>query len=113
MGLGRTARAEGNRSMLHWLAPLPRGKDLLPQEVYCPLIWGLLWLMCFFGTADVSCCSGGHRISGSSQKRRPGFSLKINDNFHLSQADSITTGWKMVVWQYEPNALALTSSPEL
>lgn len=50
-------------------APLARGRDLLSQEVYCPLIWGLCWLLCFFGTADVSCCSGGHRISRSSQKR--------------------------------------------
>lgn len=55
--------------------------------------------------------SGGHFRKGV--ERGLVFSLKLNDNFHLSQADSITTGWKMVVWQYEPYAPALASSPEL
>lgn len=39
--------------------------------------------------------SGGHLSKGV--ERGLAFSLKLNDNFHLSQADSITTGWKMVV----------------
>lgn len=46
-----------------------RGKGLLYQEVYWPFIWGVRLFMCFFWTADVSCCSVCQRTSRSSQRR--------------------------------------------
>lgn len=39
--------------------------------------------------------SAGHLRKGV--ERGLVFGLKLNGNFHLSQADSITTGWNMVV----------------